>query len=55
MQENIPLEEVFENLHANRRSCASLEEKKEISFLKFLRFKWNPLSWVMEVAAIMEE
>ncbi|KAG6410300.1 hypothetical protein SASPL_128358 [Salvia splendens] len=30
-----------------------LEEKKESKFLKFLGFMWNPLSWVMEVAAIM--
>jgi len=32
-----------------------LEEKKENNLLKFLGFmwKWNPLSWVMEMAAIM--
>nr|CAD1831924.1 unnamed protein product [Ananas comosus var. bracteatus] len=30
-----------------------LEEKKENKFLKFLGFMWNPLSWVMEIAAIM--
>lgn len=30
-----------------------LEEKKESKFLKFLGFMWNPLSWVMECAAIM--
>jgi H+-transporting ATPase len=30
-----------------------LEEKKESKFLKFLGFMWNPLSWVMEAAAIM--
>jgi H+-transporting ATPase len=30
-----------------------LEEKKECKFLKFLGFMWNPLSWVMEAAAIM--
>nr|CAD1825993.1 unnamed protein product [Ananas comosus var. bracteatus] len=30
-----------------------LEEKKENKFLKFLGFMWNPLSWVMEMAAIM--
>ena len=27
--------------------------KQESKFLKFLGFMWNPLSWVMEVAAIM--
>jgi H+-transporting ATPase len=30
-----------------------LEEKKESKFFKFLGFMWNPLSWVMEAAAIM--
>jgi H+-transporting ATPase len=30
-----------------------LEEKEESKFLKFLGFMWNPLSWVMEMAAIM--
>lgn len=30
-----------------------LEEKKENKLLKFLGFMWNPLSWVMEAAAIM--
>jgi H+-transporting ATPase len=30
-----------------------LEEKKESKLLKFLGFMWNPLSWVMESAAIM--
>jgi H+-transporting ATPase len=30
-----------------------LEEKKENKLLKFLGFMWNPLSWVMESAAIM--
>jgi len=27
--------------------------KQESKFLKFLGFMWNPLSWVMEAAAIM--
>jgi H+-transporting ATPase len=31
-----------------------LEEKKESKILKFLGFMWNPLSWVMDIAAIME-
>ncbi|KAJ6862016.1 hypothetical protein NC652_038985 [Populus alba x Populus x berolinensis] len=30
-----------------------LEEKKESKILKFLGFMWNPLSWVMEAAALM--
>ncbi|MCO5563445.1 hypothetical protein L7F22_017087 [Adiantum nelumboides] len=30
-----------------------LEEKPENQLLKFLGFMWNPLSWVMEFAAIM--
>ncbi|GAA0142406.1 primary active transporter [Lithospermum erythrorhizon] len=65
--ENIPLEEVFENLKCTREGLSSkeaqarltlfgynkLEEKKESKILKFLGFMWNPLSWVMEAAAIM--
>ncbi|XP_018854468.2 plasma membrane ATPase 1-like [Juglans regia] len=65
--ENIPLEEVFEHLKCTRDGLASdslqerldlfgynkLEEKKESKLLKFLGFMWNPLSWVMEAAAIM--
>ncbi|CAK9146188.1 unnamed protein product [Ilex paraguariensis] len=65
--ENIPLEEVFENLKCTRDGLSSdevqgrlelfgynkLEEKKESKILKFLGFMWNPLSWVMEAAAIM--
>ncbi|CAN6439283.1 unnamed protein product [Victoria cruziana] len=65
--ENIPIEEVFENLRCSREGLSSdgakerleifgqnkLEEKKESKFLKFLGFMWNPLSWVMEAAAIM--
>ncbi|GFS35573.1 H[+]-ATPase 7 [Actinidia rufa] len=31
----------------------NLEEEKESKILKFLGFMWNPLSWVMEAAAIM--
>ena len=30
--------------------CGVLQESK---FFKFLGFMWNPLSWVMEAAAIM--
>ncbi|CAL5432540.1 unnamed protein product [Camellia sinensis] len=65
--ENIPIEEVFEKLECTREGLSSddvqkrldmfgynkLEEKKESKVLKFLGFMWNPLSWVMEAAAIM--
>ncbi|XP_028802359.1 plasma membrane ATPase 4 isoform X1 [Neltuma alba] len=65
--EKIPIEEVFEQLKCSRTGLSSdeganrlqvfgpnkLEEKKESKLLKFLGFMWNPLSWVMEAAAIM--
>ncbi|KAL6532737.1 ATPase 8, plasma membrane-type [Orobanche gracilis] len=65
--ENIPIEEVFTHLKCSREGLSSdegakrleifgpnrLEEKKESKFLKFLGFMWNPLSWVMESAAVM--
>uniref|UniRef100_A0A1D1XXC7 Plasma membrane ATPase n=1 Tax=Anthurium amnicola TaxID=1678845 RepID=A0A1D1XXC7_9ARAE len=65
--ERIPLEEVFEQLRTSRGGLSSadaearlvlfgpnkLEEKPENKFLKFLGFMWNPLSWVMEAAAVM--
>ncbi|XWS72594.1 hypothetical protein CRYUN_Cryun02cG0053300 [Craigia yunnanensis] len=65
--ERIPVEEVFEQLKCTREGLTTaegekrlqifgpnkLEEKKENKFLKFLGFMWNPLSWVMEAAAIM--
>ncbi|XP_011017965.1 PREDICTED: ATPase 8, plasma membrane-type-like [Populus euphratica] len=65
--ERIPVEEVFDQLRCTREGLTSaqgeerlkifgpnkLEEKKESKFLKFLGFMWNPLSWVMEAAAIM--
>ncbi|KAK2399136.1 plasma membrane ATPase [Trifolium repens] len=65
--DRIPLNEVFEHLKCSREGLTSeeganrlqvygrnkLEEKKESKFLKFLGFMWNPLSWVMEAAAIM--
>jgi len=58
---------VFEQLKCSREGLTSdeganrlqvfgpnkLEEKRESKFLKFLGFMWNPLSWVMEAAAIM--
>ncbi|XP_074582733.1 plasma membrane ATPase-like isoform X1 [Curcuma longa] len=65
--EHIPIDEVFERLKCTREGLSSvealsrlkifdlnkLEEKKESKILKFLGFMWNPLSWVMEMAAIM--
>ncbi|KAF9619575.1 hypothetical protein IFM89_007402 [Coptis chinensis] len=40
--------------NASRSSYGDLAPKaKESKFLKFLGFMWNPLSWVMEAAAIM--
>ncbi|KAL3617501.1 plasma membrane H+-ATPase [Castilleja foliolosa] len=59
--ENIPIEDVFENLRCTREGLTNLaaeerlaifghnkpEEKKESKLLKFLGFTWNPLSWVM--------
>ncbi|KAL5697390.1 P-type H(+)-exporting transporter [Ranunculus cassubicifolius] len=65
--ERIPVEEVFAQLNCTSEGLSSdegakrlqifglnkLEEKKESKFLKFLGFMWNPLSWVMEAAAIM--
>ncbi|KAG7029818.1 Plasma membrane ATPase 4 [Cucurbita argyrosperma subsp. argyrosperma] len=65
--EKIPIEEVFEQLKCTREGLTSqegenrlqifgpnkLEEKKESKILKFLGFMWNPLSWVMEAAAVM--
>ncbi|XVF10889.1 hypothetical protein REPUB_Repub07fG0222300 [Reevesia pubescens] len=65
--ENIPVEEVFEKLKCTQEGLSSdevqnrlelfgynkLEEKKENKILKFLGFMWNPLSWVMEAAALM--
>ncbi|XP_030544537.2 ATPase 8, plasma membrane-type-like [Rhodamnia argentea] len=65
--ERIPVDEVFEQLKCTRDGLSTaegekrlqifgpnkLEEKKESKFLKFLGFMWNPLSWVMEAAAIM--
>ncbi|KAI4355802.1 hypothetical protein L6164_004541 [Bauhinia variegata] len=65
--ERIPVEEVFKELQCSKEGLTSdegakrlqifgpnkLEEKKESKLLKFLGFMWNPLSWVMELAAIM--
>nr|BAA37150.1 p-type H+-ATPase [Vicia faba] len=65
--EHIPVEEVFEQLKCTKEGLSleeganrlqifgpnKLEEKKESKLLKFLGFMWNPLSWVMEAAALM--
>ncbi|KAK3435691.1 hypothetical protein EUGRSUZ_C00401 [Eucalyptus grandis] len=65
--ERIPVDEVFEQLKCTKDGLSNeegvkrlqifgpnkLEEKKESKLLKFLGFMWNPLSWVMESAAIM--
>ncbi|KAG6410694.1 hypothetical protein SASPL_128759 [Salvia splendens] len=65
--ENLPLEEVFDHLKCSREGLITeeavdrlkdigpnkLEEKTENKLLIFLGFMWNPLSWVMEIAAIM--
>ncbi|RZC87471.1 hypothetical protein C5167_036011 [Papaver somniferum] len=65
--EEIPIEEVLESLGCNKQGLTNedaqqrlavfgynkLEEKEESKLLKFLSFMWNPLSWVMEAAAIM--
>ncbi|CAK9871335.1 unnamed protein product [Sphagnum jensenii] len=65
--ENIPIEEVFAQLRCTKEGLTTdegnnrlaifgsnkLEEKVENKFLKFLGFMWNPLSWVMEAAALM--
>ncbi|KAH9665531.1 ATPase 10 plasma membrane-type [Citrus sinensis] len=63
----LPLDEVFGQLGTTRQGLSSedaevrlkffgsnkLEKKPENKFLKFLSFMWNPLSWVMETAALM--
>ncbi|XP_022864124.1 plasma membrane ATPase 4-like, partial [Olea europaea var. sylvestris] len=65
--ERIPVEQVFEQLQSSKEGLTSaeadkrlqifgpnkLEEKKESKLLKFLGLMWNPLSWVMECAAII--
>ncbi|CAK9329854.1 unnamed protein product [Citrullus colocynthis] len=65
--EKIPVAEVFVQLKCGPEGLTTqegedrlqlfgpnkLEEKKESKILKFLGFMWNPLSWVMEAAAIM--
>ncbi|CAH8307123.1 unnamed protein product [Eruca vesicaria subsp. sativa] len=48
--ENVPVEEVFQHLKCTKEGLTSKQESK---ILKFLGFMWNPLSWVMEAAALM--
>ncbi|GMH05710.1 hypothetical protein Nepgr_007550 [Nepenthes gracilis] len=66
-QETTPVEEVFKQLQCFKEDLTKeegqkrlkifgqnkREDKKDSKFLKFLGFMWNPLSWVMEAAAIM--
>ncbi|KAJ6961690.1 plasma membrane ATPase 4-like [Populus alba x Populus x berolinensis] len=65
--DRIPVSEVFQQLQCTKEGLSTeegqkrlqifgpnkLEEKKESKLLKFLGFMWNPLSWVMEGAAIV--
>ncbi|BBN01709.1 H+-transporting ATPase [Marchantia polymorpha subsp. ruderalis] len=65
--ESCELEEAFEKLQASREGLTGeqgaerlqifgpnkLFEESESKILKFLGFMWNPLSWVMEFAAVM--
>ncbi|KAI3895523.1 hypothetical protein MKX03_022174 [Papaver bracteatum] len=65
--EAIPMDELFKQLKCTENGLTTevgmerlqiygpnkLEEKKESKLLKFLGFMWNPLSWVMEIAAII--
>ncbi|KAK4748279.1 hypothetical protein SAY87_014865 [Trapa incisa] len=54
--EHIPVDEVFEQLRCTREGLSDDEGKRRLEenkILIFLGFMWNPLSWVMECAAIM--
>ncbi|XP_047307620.1 plasma membrane ATPase 4-like [Impatiens glandulifera] len=65
--EKVSIEQVFNQLRCSREGLSSeegvtrlqifgpnkLQTKKESEILKFLGFMWNPLSWVMEAAAVM--
>ncbi|OAE28769.1 hypothetical protein AXG93_2446s1110 [Marchantia polymorpha subsp. ruderalis] len=65
--QDVRMEDVFERLTCSTSGLSTeeavrridifgynkLEEKRESKVLKFLGFMWNPLSWVMEFAAIM--
>eukprot|EP00850_Spirogloea_muscicola_P002181 SM000008S22270 [mRNA] locus=s8:700002:707007:- [translate_table: standard] len=65
--EHAPMDEVWDQLKTSPQGLTSqeaeerinifgqnkLEEKHQSAFLKFLSFLWNPLSWVMEMAALV--
>ncbi|CED83133.1 plasma membrane h()-atpase 1 [Phaffia rhodozyma] len=65
--EHVVMEEVFQLLQCDENGLTSAEaarrieifgpnklaETKENAFLQFLSFMWNPLSWVMEGAALV--
>ncbi|PVF94102.1 plasma-membrane proton-e [Serendipita vermifera] len=65
--ERVELEDVFKLLQATEEGLTSdqaterlgifgpnkLESEEQNPFLQFLSFMWNPLSWVMEAAAIV--
>ncbi|KDR79785.1 hypothetical protein GALMADRAFT_277203 [Galerina marginata CBS 339.88] len=65
--ETITLEDVFQLLQCNENGLSSeeahrrlelfgpnkLEDKAQNPILQFLSFMWNPLSWVMEAAAVV--
>ncbi|KAG6550051.1 hypothetical protein Mapa_008565 [Marchantia paleacea] len=65
--EKCPMEEVFMKLRCDQQGLSQAEgearlkvyglnkltEVKQSKILKFLGFMWNPLSWVMEIAAII--
>ncbi|KAF9686246.1 hypothetical protein SADUNF_Sadunf03G0138900 [Salix dunnii] len=55
-QERIPVEEVFQQLQCTKEGLSTEEGQKRLEenkILKFLGFMWNPLSWVMEGAAVV--
>ncbi|CAN1311700.1 Plasma membrane ATPase 4, partial [Linum perenne] len=45
--------QIFGPNKLEEKKVCSLHQLPESKFLKFLGFMWNPLSWVMEAAAIM--
>jgi H+-transporting ATPase len=65
--ETVVMEDVFKLLEASEEGLSTeeinrrlglfgpnrLESKEQNPFLQFLSFMWNPLSWVMEAAAIV--
>lgn len=56
ISQNSPFSESYPNCKACLRAILALLFTvilQESKILKFLGFMWNPLSWVMEAAAIM--